>query len=362
MYYKTHCVLPAVQKNMPDAFQFMLRHSPNDIAARRGLFAAFSIFNRDMVDLALSDFRPLVFDAGVDDKVLVPILGLFNGFGKESSRCKTFNRIVASSPSELAVLKQLRRQIVVKICWRGHKRLLKRAIKKLTVTGADVNDVGEVSATPLWIASHTGNVSILQQILRLEGGLRDDRGPDGTTAFAIALGHRNSEIARLLLTSNAIRFRESMDFLARTVLLEDNDGHEDTRRLKETIRQTLQLPDVERIFVGGFTWTRGNVLHSLVDLSRRYPLVNDDCEYKWNANHRVIREMVEFGRRPNLQLLYLNNFILGKFCFESPRGSWAVGTDVVLKECEHNGERYVCISVLGPFATSTVKMNCLTEN
>ena len=66
--------------------------------------------------------------------------------------------------------------------------------------------VGEIPL--LWIAVNTGNQGLLDRLLSLAEGsgqtIVDHGAPDGTTAFAIALGRKSTRMAVRILTSPAV--------------------------------------------------------------------------------------------------------------------------------------------------------------
>ncbi len=63
-----------------------------------------------------------------------------------------------------------------------------------------------VDYTPLWNAAHRSDSGMVELFLSIEGCLHDKICPDGTTAFELAIGSRNINVASMLLNSPLMNF------------------------------------------------------------------------------------------------------------------------------------------------------------
>ena len=99
-----------------------------------------------------------------------------------------------------------------------------------------MNCLGKPSA--LWTACDIGNIELVESLLAIEDMCEDITAPDGTSAAAIALGHKNAEICVTLLESG-IEPRDNIVFLARELLKVEDDDRQ-TEKLKESVKKSLR--------------------------------------------------------------------------------------------------------------------------
>lgn len=64
------------------------------------------------------------------------ILGFFGGVGYEAERCDLFNKI--TSDRTIHIMKSMKTDILMQLCWKGHSKLLKLVIERLSVTAKDI--------------------------------------------------------------------------------------------------------------------------------------------------------------------------------------------------------------------------------
>ena len=63
-------------------------------------------------------------------------------------------------------------------------------MQSLSIMAGDVLKRTAAPMTPLWIAASNDDLDTLAVLLSLEGVLEDRPAPDGSTAFALTLGHQ----------------------------------------------------------------------------------------------------------------------------------------------------------------------------
>ena len=82
------------------------------------------------------------------------------------------------------------------------------------------------------------SIELVEALLAVEDMCEDITAPDGTSAAAIALGHKNAEICVTLLESG-IEPRDNIVFLARELLKVEDDDRQ-TEKLKESVKKSLR--------------------------------------------------------------------------------------------------------------------------
>ena len=212
------------------------------------------------------------------------IIRLFSGSTKEWLRVTVFTKATDNYRIGTTFLNKFRAKVARAICVGGHAFLFRVANSRLGFTAEDLSRHRDEQYSCLWLTSDVQNASIVGQILDMEGVSGDVVERDGTTAFAIALGHQNAEIVEQFLTSGSLG--EESKMLAVDILNED-DVDEKTPALKSSIRRSLNLDTInDREQLG-----RQQTVSKRVLLTRRYPLFNGDAERACPIVAAIDREM-----------------------------------------------------------------------
>ena len=125
----------------------------------------------------------------------------------------------------------------------------------------------------------------------------DHPAPDGTTAMAMAIGHLNAEIAALLLTSESVEPKDQMRYLANEVLkTESNEDSETVGNFKKALSQLLGHPEMISISPEG---RQSKMDSKMVDLSKRFPFINEDAETQRAANKSSLEKMLRDIIKPD---------------------------------------------------------------
>jgi hypothetical protein len=78
-------------------------------------------------------------------------------------------------------------------------------------------------------------------------------------------------------------------------------------------------------------------LSSRIEMSKKYPFVNEDAEKNCDTVSGVMKNLMSLGgiSRQKINVFKdLRDFILGEFCLETTNQSWSI-SDVALKDCYH---------------------------
>lgn len=67
---------------------------------------------------------------------LTNILDFFGGVGNEDERCNLFIKI--DSDRTIKIMKSIKTDILCRLCWKGHSKLLRLVTEKLSVTAEDI--------------------------------------------------------------------------------------------------------------------------------------------------------------------------------------------------------------------------------
>jgi ankyrin repeat protein len=156
-------------------------------------------------------------------------LEIFSQPGKDEERSHCFSKMVLND-NILRILNGMKAKLWIIICQRVHEKLFAKFTQHFLMSNNDImggsgmmfqylsssnltmsiNFSGQSSA--LWLACTIDSVNLVRHIMSLEGDVRDDPSPDGTTAFSIALAKENYEIVKLFLDSE-IEQKEDMKAL-----------------------------------------------------------------------------------------------------------------------------------------------------
>ena len=113
--------------------------------------------------------------------------------------------------------------------------------------------------------------------------------PDGTTAMAMAIGHLNADIAALLLTSESVEPKKDIRFMAEEVLRTHSEGDSEmVQDFKSALSHLLGDPQINP----GLNCCQNEMDLEMVELSRRFPFVNDDAEMQRAANKSTLDKML----------------------------------------------------------------------
>ena len=253
------------------------------------------------------------------------IMRLFSGSRYEERRLKAFRQAVEKvgvvlrnqenrwvrRDTGIEFLTSIRGKIARAICNAGLAKLFWEANYVLGFTYEDVVESLPGQYSCLWIAADIQNAHLVDQILAIEAVCDDFVERDGTTAFAIALGHQNAEVVKTFLTCNpsdqALR-------LAREVLRSD-DVDEKTSILKSSIRSLLWINYDEEEEEDGHApaLDRDRIL-----LTKRYPIFNGDAEKACPFVTATDQEMQQLIDRNNCEVDTgdFEPFLLKKFCID----------------------------------------------
>ena len=113
--------------------------------------------------------------------------------------------------------------------------------------------------------------------------------PDGTTAMAMAIGHLNAEIAALLLTSEFIEPKKDIWFMAEEVMRTHSNGDTEMMQdFKSSLCHLLGDPQINP----GLNCLRNVMDLEMLELSKRFPFINDDAEMQRAANKSTLDKML----------------------------------------------------------------------
>ena len=146
------------------------------------------------------------------------VMCLFSGIGSEIGRCKIFDDIT-SDANVLNKHMNIKVESFYAACRSGHSKFLKKICVKLGINHIErLNFAVKTLPSPLWLAAHYGNVEMIDIILEFSETIEDKPAPDGTTAFAIALGHGYYNIVEMILTTEKIQPKRDMIILCKKLM------------------------------------------------------------------------------------------------------------------------------------------------
>ena len=127
----------------------------------------------------------------------------------------------------------------------------------------------------------------------------DHAAPDGTTAMAMAVGHMNAEIVALILTSNNVEPKDQIRFIAEEVLKTENkDGNLAVEHFKDALAQIVGIPEVDN----SAECRQGGTDFEMVELSKRFPYVNEEAEMQRGVNKSSLDKMLRKSLKPDYLL------------------------------------------------------------
>ncbi|MCG8378053.1 MAG: ankyrin repeat domain-containing protein [Proteobacteria bacterium] len=106
------------------------------------------------------------------------------------------------------------------------------AVRTLIAAGADVNQVNNIGATALTLATYKNNAEVVKTLLVANADVNHVIEPGGNTALIIAAWHNSTEVVQTLLDAGAnINHTDGNDWTALMVAAAYNDNAEVTRAL-----------------------------------------------------------------------------------------------------------------------------------
>ena len=163
--------------------------------------------------------------------------------------------------------------------------------------------------------------------------------PDGTTAFDVAVGRLNGDLAKLMLRSS-IGGKEHMLFIAGEITrLRSEDLDENERNLKNVLgkelkRQGAEFKPISKVETGAIP---GQDVE-LSELCKKYPFVNEATEFRYPVNSRILKGLQNLGKRKETDGRKFEDYVLGDFCVRSPGEVWTVD-EVEVLDCRHREMR-----------------------
>ena len=130
----------------------------------------------------------------------------------------------------------------------------------------------------------------------------DRPAPDGTTAMAMAVGHMNAEIAALILTSENVEPKDKIRFMAEEVLRTESKG--DSEAVESFKNALCQLVVGDPKFNAASECRQEVMDFEMVELSKRFPYVNEEAEIQRAVNKSGLDKMLR-----NLFKPHLSNFL-----------------------------------------------------
>ena len=117
--------------------------------------------------------------------------------------------------------------------------------------------------------------------------------PDGTTAFDAAVGRLNSDLVKLMLRSD-IGGKEHMVFIAGEITkLRSEDLDESERILQNVMGKELKRLGVDTVDCKSIQKIERNINRGqdieLSELCKRYPFVNEETEFRYPVNSRILK-------------------------------------------------------------------------
>ena len=108
--------------------------------------------------------------------------------------------------------------------------------------------------------------------------------------MAMAIGHLNAEIAALILTSQKVEPKDQIRYLANEVLKTESNGDSETvDNFKRALSQFLGHPEVISISPES---RQSNMDLKMVELSKRFPFINEDAEMQRPVNKSNLDKML----------------------------------------------------------------------
>ena len=221
----------------------------------------------------------------------------------------------------------------------------------LNLNSKDLDElsINEEQPSILWQACDAEHVRLAAHILEVYGeDTRDNPGPDGTTAFTMALARLNVELVKTLVQSAAFQS---------IVRREKNENQESfhLRIIADFLCLTSDQckPMQEALYV-----LTAQLLHNTISNQSTYqdneitpeypaniyPHVNEKSEFICgHLNQKSQEEILSLRKNHTITLAECEQYILGDFCIQSPSETWAISKDLILlPECQHiSKERYL---------------------
>ena len=227
---------------------------------------AFSVVENPFTSMSaekIAQFSELIADQDPVRGAMstISILPLFSGSRNEELRVRAFNR--ACEDNGTAFFHSIRDKAIRAICDGNHVKLFEAVHSRLNFTAEDLQEQAEGRYSLLWRACDLENPELVGHFLGIEG-ISDVSGPDGMTAFALALGHQNICLVRQFLQSNPSPRAKT---LARKVLQAASPEQPLKNAIQEILEMTSTLPH-------GHTELNSILLEN----TWKYPLFNDGAE------------------------------------------------------------------------------------
>ena len=254
---------------------------------------------------------------------------------------RAFNR--ACEDNGTAFFHSIRDKAIRAICDGNHVKLFEAVHSRLNFIAEDLQGL-EGRYSLLWRACDQENPELVGHFLGIEG-VSDVSGPDGMTAFALALGHQNISLVEQFLQSNPSPHAKT---LARKVLRAASPE----QPLKIAIREILGLEGLPH-------GPAEPVLNSiLLENTWKYPLFNDQAEMECEVVREVTNMMMDnlVKDRNRIDTTQLWRFVLGKLCInpghpERESLSWEVDDITV-------SPRQYCMCSRGDGSNPNIKLSC----